>query len=360
MRITQVFIASLCWLAQEPTLAPPPLKPPPIAKGEVIGLVAPASPLAQKQIQAAAEQIRRRGFRVKIADEGSRQRGYLSGVDEARAEAFNSLIRDPEVRAIFCLRGGYGSPRILDKIDYAALRQSPKAIVGYSDITAILLSVQARAGVVTFHGPMGKEWSTARGITPFSEKYFWDLLMGSESKLFLNWGGERANGMKTPVTIVKGQAEGRLTGGNLSVVCSTLGTPFEIETQGRILFLEEVGEKVFRIDRLLNQLRLAGKLREIRGVLLGMFPGCEGHDPEGDLTLGEVFNDYLEPLGVPVLADFPSGHVPDQVMLPFGVLVRLDATTRTLSILEPAVAPMASKLKPGDGTIPPPLEEQRQ
>ncbi len=347
------FIAvSLTLLGQAP--AAPSIKPPALAKGDVIGLVAPASPLAQEQIRTAVEQIRRRGFKVKVADEGVRRRGYLAGTDEARAEAFNGLIRDPDVKAIFCLRGGYGSPRILDKLDYDALRRNPKAIVGYSDITAILISVQTRAGVVSFHGPMGKEWSTARGITPFSEKYFWDLLMTTESPLFLNWGGERLNGMKAPVTIVKGQAEGMLTGGNLSVVCATLGTQYEVETRGKIFFLEEVGEKVFRIDRLLNQLRLAGKLREVRGVLLGVFAGCEGRDPEGDLSLSEVFGDYFEPLGVPVLHDFPSGHIPDQALLPFGVMVRLDATARTLSILEPAVAAESQLPKPQGAASPTP------
>jgi muramoyltetrapeptide carboxypeptidase len=159
--------------------------------------------------------------------------------------------------------------------------------------------------------------------------------------------------MRAPSVFAGGQAEGVLVGGNLSVVCATMGTPYEIDTRDAILFLEEVGERPFRIDRMLNQLRLAGKLRQARGILLGAFPGCEGGDPEGDLPLEQVFADYFEPLRVPVLSGFPAGHVADHAVLPLGVRVRLDATARRLSILEPPVsaesAGDASRAEPGDG-----------
>jgi muramoyltetrapeptide carboxypeptidase len=248
----------------------------------------------------------------------------------------NDAIRNAEVKAILCLRGGYGSPRILDQVDYESLRRQPKIIIGYSDITALLLAVRAKAGLVGFHGPMGREWSLGKGISPYSEKYFWDAFV-ARSSLFEDWGGERAGGMKAPTAIVEGAAEGRLAGGNLSLISSLMGTPYEIDTRGAILFVEEVQEKPFRIDRMLNQLRLAGKLKEARGILLGGFSNCDSRDPDGDLSLSEVFLDYFVPLGVPVLADFPAGHLPDQATLPMGVLVRLDATARTLTILESPV-----------------------
>jgi muramoyltetrapeptide carboxypeptidase len=312
------------------------LKPPALVQGDLIAIAAPAGPLHENTLRVAAENLERRGYAVKVAGAAAK-RGYLAGSDEARAGALNALIRDPSVRAIVCARGGYGSPRLLDRIDYEALRKDPKVIVGYSDITALLIAVERKAGVVAFHGPMGREWSLGRGPSNFSEKFFWPAF-ATASPLFANWGGERAPGMKTPVTIVPGAAEGVLTGGNLSVLCSLLGTPYEVDARGAILFLEEVSEKTFRIDRMLNQLRLAGKLAQARGILLGGFTGCDVRDPEGDLPLAVVFADYLGGLGIPVLAEFPAGHVPDQATLPLGVRVRLDSGARTLAILESPTA----------------------
>jgi muramoyltetrapeptide carboxypeptidase len=292
--------------------------------------------MSPEQVKAAAENLERRGYRVKVAQDPKDRRGYLAGDDASRAEAFNKMVKDPEVKAIFCLRGGYGSPRVLDLIDYGALQKSPKIIVGYSDATALLLAVRRRAGLVAFHGPMGKEWSATRGLSPYSERYFWECFT-PESPLFASWGGERPAGMKAPATMVGGVAEGTLVGGNLSMISSTMGTPYEIDARDSILFLEEVSEKPFRIDRMINQLRLAGKLGQARGILLGGFTGCDIPDPDGDISLGEIFTDYFAPLGVPVLHDFPAGHVPDQVTLPLGARVRLDADRRALTILEPPV-----------------------
>ena len=311
------------------------LKPPPLQRGDVVGLVALASALEEAHVRAAVTNLKKRGFEVKLVGAGLK-RGYLAGDDDSRARALNTLISDPEVKAILCLRGGYGSPRILDRIDYATLRRHPKIIVGYSDITAVLLAIEKETGLVTFHGPMGKEWSASRGISPFAEKYTWDLLQGTGA-LASNWGGERFPGMRSPTPIAEGAAEGILRGGNLSVICSLLGTPYEIDAHGVILLLEEVGEKPYAIDRLLNQLRLAGKLAQAKGILLGVFAGCDSKDPEGDLSLDEIFTDYFARLGIPVLYNYPTGHIPDQATLPLGVKVRLDATQRTLALLEPAV-----------------------
>jgi muramoyltetrapeptide carboxypeptidase len=310
-------------------------KPPPLKRGDTIGLLAPASPLEAEEIQAAAANLRRRGYRVKLGAGLDRKLGYLAGSDTERAKALNEALSDPELKAIVCVRGGYGSPRLLDLLDYEAMRRQPKVIIGYSDITALLLAARKEAGLVVFHGPMGKEWSAKVGLSPFSEKYFWPAF-APENPLFENWGGERPAGMKAPFTVAGGTAEGVLVGGNLSVISCLMGTPYEIETRGAILFLEEVSEKLFRIDRMLNQLRLAGKLREARGILLGAFAGCE--EREGEVTRGEVLRDYFSTLGVPVLADFPAGHVPDHVTLPLGVRVRLDASAGTLTLLEAPVA----------------------
>lgn len=341
----QVSIAILMLMAAATRTPQKCVKPPPLQKGDTIALVAPAGAAPASQIEAASANIEKRGFKVRLAQGLDARRGYLAGHDKSRAAALNAAIRDPEVKAILCLRGGYGSPRILDQLDYEALKRQPKIIIGYSDITALLLAVREKSGLVAFHGPMGREWSLGKGISPYAEKYFWDAFAAG-SPLFSNWGGERPAGMKSPTAIVEGSAEGRLTGGNLSLISSLMGTPYEIDTRGGILFLEEVQEKPFRIDRMLNQLRLAGKLKEAAGILLGAFTGCDAQDPEGDLSLSEVFLDYFASLGVPVLTDFPAGHVADQATLPMGVLVRLDATAKTLTLLE---SPVAEEMDAGEG-----------
>jgi muramoyltetrapeptide carboxypeptidase len=310
-------------------------KPPPLKAGDTIGLLAPASPIEPELVQGAAANLRQRGYRVKLVAGLDRKLGYLAGSDLERAKALNDFLGDAEVKAIVCLRGGYGSPRLLDLIDYEAMRRQPKIIVGYSDITALFLAARKEAGLVVFHGPMGKEWSAKAGLSPFSERYFWPAF-ASQSPLFENWGGERPSGMKAPFTIAGGAAEGILVGGNLSVISNLMGTPYEIDARGSILFLEEVSEKLFRIDRMLNQLRLAGKLRQARGILLGVFAGCEERD--GEVTRGGLYRDYFSILGVPVLAEFPAGHLPDQVTLPLGVRARLDASAGTLALLEAPVA----------------------
>jgi muramoyltetrapeptide carboxypeptidase len=324
-------------LEKRPTVKPPPLRP-----GGTIGIVSPASGTDEKEVQRAVANLRRRGYRVKLALGYRQPQGFLAAADSVRAAEINGFFADDEVDALLCLRGGYGSSRILDRLDYELIRRRPKILVGYSDITALLNAVHLRAGVVTFHGPMAKEFGEGDGLSAYSEKYFWAAFR-PESPLFADWGGGLPNGRAAMTALAGGTAEGVLVGGNLSVLTSTLGTPFELAAQGGILFLEEVNEKAFRIDRMLNQLRLSGKLRQARGVLLGSFSGC-GSDLEGtSLKLSDVFTDYFAGLGVPVLAGYPTGHVADQVVLPIGVRVLLDADAKKLAILEPPVAELPSR-----------------
>ncbi len=341
-------LASILLMAAWTMASDSALKPQALLPGDTIALVAPAGPPAAEQIARAAANLEKRGYRTKVFADPASKRGYLAAGDAARAESLNRAFRDPEVRAILCLRGGYGSPRILDRIDYAALTAQPKILIGYSDITALLLAVRKRTGLVCFHGPMGREWSQGNGPSPFTEKYFWPAF-SERSQLFADWGGARPRGARPLAALAPGVAEGVLTGGNLSLVCALLGTPFEIDANGAILFLEEVSEKPFRIDRMLNQLRLSGKLAAARGVLLGVFEGCETGDSEESLSLSEVFSDYLIPLGVPVLAGYPAGHTGDSATLPLGVRVRLDADAKTLSVLESPVAPREGESR-GDGS----------
>ncbi len=319
----------------------PVLRPPPLRPGDGVALIAPASPVRRAEIDEAVANLTRRGYRVKVSDAADAREGYLAGGDAARAEAVNRAFADPEVRLVLCVRGGYGSPRILGRIDYDLIRSHPKAVVGYSDITALLAAIQARTGLITFHGPMaGKDFNGRTGLSPYADRHFFGLLAPLEPfepGAFADWGAGLPGGADPRFALAGGVAEGVLVGGNLSTLASLMGTPFEVDTRGAILFLEDVNEEPFRIDRMLCQLRLAGKLGSARGVLLGAFTNCVARAPRESLTLMQVIEEYFEDLGVPVLAGFPAGHIPQQATLPIGARVRLDAGARTLSILEPAV-----------------------
>jgi muramoyltetrapeptide carboxypeptidase len=341
--------------AGEP-VRPPVLKPPPVRAGDTVLIVAPASPGKQSEIEEAAVNLRHQGFKVKIAPQVGERNGYLAGSDQARAAALNEAFADPEARLVLCARGGYGSPRVLDRLDYDLIRRSPKVVMGFSDITALLIAIQNRTGLVTFHGPMaGKDFSGRAGLSPYGAEYLFPLIGGQPFRaegVFQDWGKGSPHGGEPRRTIAPGAAEGVLTGGNLSTVSALLGTPFEIDARGSILFLEDVNEEPFRIDRMLNQLRLSGKLGAARGFLLGGFTRCTARAPEESFTVEEVLASYLGGLGVPVLAGFPAGHLPEQATLPLGIRVRLDATARTLSLLEPAVSAVEAGGAAAAGSLP--------
>ena len=266
------------------------------------------------------------------------RQAYLASPDATRAAEVNGFFADSEIDAILCLRGGYGSPRILDRLDYDLIRQNTKPFIGYSDITALLNAIYERSGVVTFHGPMAKEFGIGKGLTQYTERYFWSAF-DPKSSLFQDWGGVGPRGRGHRITLVGGSAEGVLVGGNLSVLVSTIGTPYEVSGDGQILFLEDVSEKAFRIDRMLNQLRLSGKLAKFRGILLGAFTNCGQDLNAAGKTLEDLFLEYFGELGVPVLSGFPAGHVSDQAVLPIGGQIRLDADQKKVTILEAPVVP---------------------
>ena len=324
--------------AEKATNDKPPatIKPRPLLKGDTIGIVAPASSMDDSLVRRAVENISRRGYEVKLSNGYLQRRGYLAADDKTRAAELNAFFLDKSVKAILCLRGGYGSPRILDRLDYDAIRQNPKIFIGYSDITALLNGIHTKTGLVSFHGPMAKEFSIGRGLTPYTEKYFWPAFT-PESKLFTDWGGAGPKGRSHLKTLAGGKAEGVLVGGNLSVLTCTIGTPYEARSRDCILFLEDVSETPFRIDRMLNQLRLSGMLGRYKGVILGSFTGCLPLRGRG-IGLLDVFDHYFEKLGVPVLSGYAAGHQPDQATLPIGARVRLDATAKKVSLIETPVA----------------------
>jgi muramoyltetrapeptide carboxypeptidase len=317
--------------AQEPWLRAPALKP-----GDTIAFVAPAGPVELEPVNRYAKQLEAAGFRVLVPPNIERKWEYLAGTDEQRADELNSAIRDPEVDAIFAIRGGFGLTRILDRIDYDALRKAPKVVLGYSDLTALHLAIARKIQLISFHGPMPMSnlWQDAAP----KYKYANDTLRRT---IFAEKYGGDAIGFAIPLpatknmrALVAGKAKGRLVGGNLSLISATLGTPYAIEPKGSILFLEDVNEAPYRVDRMLSQLRLAGVLDAVSGVVLGDF---STKDTEDRLATDRVLLEYFGRLHVPVVMNFPVGHVPENATIPHGASAEIDSDSLSLRLLEDPV-----------------------
>ncbi len=314
-------MAGACALPEFPTGM---RKPPMLRKGDSVGLIAPASPLTDAEIERGVENIRSLGLQPVLGSSVSAGDGYLAGGDAVRAADFNRMARDSRIRAIIALRGGYGTMRILDDLDYSAIARDPKVIMGFSDITAILNAVAHRSAVVTFHGPLAAKESVFDDVT---RGYFERACMSPDPI-----GALHAPGASV---VTEGRARGRIAGGNLSLVASLMATPYEVPVRGALLVLEDVDEEPYRIDRMLTQLRLSGAIKAATGVIFGACTHCAASGPS--MTAQEVLEDRLGRLGVPVLTGVPVGHIPEQWVLPIGLEAVLDASTRTLEIPEAGV-----------------------
>jgi muramoyltetrapeptide carboxypeptidase len=316
----------------------PLARPPRLAHGSRIALVAPAGPLLERDDLTRAEALcRALGYEPVMGPHAGRRYGYLAGTDEERIADLNGALREPSIDAVWCIRGGYGTTRILPRIDFEALARRPRPIMGYSDITAILNAAVARAGVVTFHGPV------ARASMPaFTRWHFERILACAEP-------AGRLGRLPAPADVLvprqdrivclhEGVAEGPLAGGNLTLLQCLIGTPFFPDLDGAILFLEDVGEDLYRVDRMLAHLRLVGALDRLAGAIIGRFTDLERRTADGTLGFDEVLETYFSPLGIPVGYGFPVGHIDDQWTLPLGVRARFDADAGELELLEAAVA----------------------
>ncbi len=305
----------------------PIVHPPAIRPGGTIGIIAPAGPLEDRSLfTEGIAALERLGFRVRYDERIFDSLRYLAGDDTARAGELTRYLEDPGIHGIVSLRGGYGCSRLLPFLDERRLRHCCKVFMGFSDLTTLHLFFRRRFGWITFHGPMAASPALST-LGPEQANHLLSLLGNPDYLPSLAFPQLE---MWSP-----GVAEGRLTGGCLSLVVSSLGTHYEIQTEGKVLFLEDLGEPPYRIDRMLTQLRLAGKLDEVAGFLLGSFIDCE--PTQADYTLREPLKEILAGLQVPVLANFPAGHGPENWALPLGVRVRLDADARAVSLLEPAV-----------------------
>jgi muramoyltetrapeptide carboxypeptidase len=308
---------------------PQPVKPPALRPGDTVGIVAPASNIKRADLEAGCEALRRAGYRPFYFDSILEQDLYFAGSVERRARELEEMFVRDDVRAIVCARGGYGANYLLKELDLKKIRAHPKSFVGYSDITTLLTYFYDAAGLVTFHGPMAaKDWAHADGVdleswhAAVSGMTAWDVALGAGVS-----------------GLVEGHAEGVLFGGCLSILVASLGTPYEIKTEGTILFLEDLAAKPYQIDRMLMQLKLAGHLGKVRGIVFGEMLDCV-QTANQDYTLQDVVTRIVGDLGVPVAFGIRSGHVTSgNITLPFGVRAQLVVRGGqvTLRILESAV-----------------------
>jgi muramoyltetrapeptide carboxypeptidase len=301
-------------------------------------LIAPAGPLLETDdLTRAQELCRALGYQPVLGQNAHRRLGYLAGTDEERLSDLNRALNDPDIDAAWCIRGGYGTMRLLERVDYAALSRHPKPVIGFSDATALLIALNRQSGVITFHGPVARA-----SMTKFTRTHFERVLTCTERPGHLSLPPLDPDILVPQtdriVTLSGGKAEGVLLGGNLSLLQCLLGTPFFPSLRGALLFLEDVGEDLYRVDRMLAHLRLAGAFSGLSGVLVGRFTKLERSTGDGALGFDEVLATYFRPLGVPVAYGFPIGHVDSQWTLPLGVRARLDAERGELELLEPAVA----------------------
>jgi len=315
-----------------------PVKPKRLNLGDTIGIVAPASaPPDPATLDRAVEVLERLGFKARLAPHAHKRWGFLAGSDRDRAADLMGMFAAPRVKAIVCVRGGYGTARLLSLLDYDVIRAHPKIFVGYSDITSLHCAFLKKSNLVTFHGPMLNSDLVKDGLPGFTLQSFLRTLCQPTAPGSICQGYRK----KTVSILRRGIASGPLIGGNICILCASLGTPFQPSFKNAILFFEDVDEEPFRFDRMLTQLRNAGCLQQVAGIAIGINKDCA--DPKAKTakeyrqTLEDVFRERLLPLKVPVVSGLPFGHIPHNATLPIGVRVTLDANSGDLRLTEPAV-----------------------
>jgi muramoyltetrapeptide carboxypeptidase len=308
----------------------PLIKPERLQKGDTIGLISPAFTLPKETKYGKIEKkIRKQGFKVKVGAHAEDHFGYFAGTDKQRAADVNAMFTDESVDAIICFRGGWGCDRILKYLNFDTIAQNPKPFIGFSDITTLILAIYAKTGMITFHGPLG-----VSKFTPFTTKYFREALMDARPFTMKNKVTNQSNnGIKT---IRKGRATGALLGGNLSVLTSMLGSGYLPSWEHSILFLEDVGEDIYRIDRMLTQLNLNGVFDKINGFVFGKCSHCSVSRGR-HFTLGQILHQHLKNYDIPAFYGANIGHIDNIFTLPIGIKAQMDATEGTINVLESPV-----------------------
>lgn len=307
-----------------------PLLPKALKPGDTVGLITPSSYVSDPDELAFAKQFCEFfGLKWKMGKNVGQRYGYLAGTAHQRVEDLNAMFGDPAIAGIFCIRGGYGSAQMLEGLDYDLIRRNPKVFLGYSDITALHTAIGNKTGLVTFHGPV-----SLSHLTEWSQQHLRSAIFETKP-IGIVKNPPEPNPLRpghTMRTVRSGTARGVLTGGNLTLLTTTMGTPYEVDTAGKILLMEDIGEDIYRIDRMFTQMKLAGKLKAAAGIVVGECKDCPPPGHDSAYSLGEVIDYLLGDLGIPVLYGLSFGHTIDQVTLPLGVMASLDADKQTLTV----------------------------
>lgn len=316
---------------QDPDL----IKPRALREGATVALIAPGSPIGDERIKAATDNMAALGLKTKEGRNIRAKRGYLAGTDEQRLADLHWAFTDPEIDAVWCLRGGYGCGRLLPQIDFDLIRRHPKALIGYSDITALHLSIHARTGLVSFHGPVAASEYPPETVA-HAKAVLWDG--GENHRIAQPTPDMELPGPEhKPYVLSAGKATGPITGGNLSLLAALAGTPYGPSYRGKIVFIEDIGEVPYRIDRMLVQMFQSTDLGQAAGIVLGVFNDCQPKSSgPPSLRLEETLQDNFENLGIPAAYGFPIGHVALNAMIPYGIQASLDTEKGTLVLLEKA------------------------
>ena len=302
-----------------------------IEDGCTIGVVSPAFIPNRERVIAGVKYLQNRTYNIRAGENLNKEYGYFAGREEERLDDLHDMFTDTEVRMIICTRGGWGGLRMIDRIGYNLIAENPKPLVGYSDITTLQLAIYRMTGVPSFSGPMvGVEMG--KGIDPFTEKHFWGQILNKNLEYSFNWGTTKTLELRS------GRTDGILLGGCLSMVCSMLGTPFCPDFTDSILFIEDVGEKPYKIDRYLAQLRQAGVFNKIRGLILGDFLDCNADEGETSFSVDEIIREYFSQVKFPVIYHFPYGHGDVKFSMPIGVHAQLDTRRESIILANPFYA----------------------
>ncbi len=317
-------LASVALPEQKMKIKPPALKP-----GDTIAITSPAGAVWDPaQVETFSTILKGFGFKIVLGKTLNEKFGYFAGTDELRANELNTFFADPSIKGIFCMKGGWGCARLLDKLDFKLIEKNPKVIIGFSDITTLLIAITAKTGLITFHGPVGNS-----GWNNWTSDVFKNVTMNPHKlNVFMNPTNE-----DTIVTINSGRASGDLMGGNLTVIASLMGTLYLPEWKDKILFLEEVKEEPYSIDRMLTQLKLCGVLDQISGFVFGKCAKCLAEEPQKAFTFHEVILQHLKPLGIPAFYGAMIGHIENKLTVPLGIRATIDADKGSISLEESSV-----------------------
>jgi muramoyltetrapeptide carboxypeptidase len=292
--------------------------------GDMVGVIAPASPPKQEALGKALSFLEELGLVVKLGTSVHHKYGYLAGTDQERIEDIHTMFLDSEIKAIICACGGYGTGRLVSELDYELIAKNPKIFWGYSDITFLHTAIHQKTGLVTFHGPM---LSSDIGLPHVHE-----LTKQSFEQLFVNDEVEFSHEINPLKTVVEGQASGPIIGGNLTLLVSTLGTDYEVDTKGKLLFIEDIDEEPYKVDRMLNQLKLAGKFHDAEGIIIGDFKNCGPDKRKESLTLDQLFDEHIKPANKPAMKGFLIGHSSPCLGIPIGSVGRMNTIGKTLIV----------------------------